>query len=167
MSQPGPGDQYQRLTPPREVTASFWMWIAGSAFSVLSVILLLTQLGAIEDDARRVYLQAPASAFPVDQAVQLTMVFTYIAAGLTVLVAALFAFFAFKVKDGRNWARTTLTVLVVLYVLLTLFGVAAGGSLGAGGVIGYLIPVLGVVATVLLYLPASNVYFASVKRQGA
>jgi hypothetical protein len=72
-----------------------------------------------------------------------------------IVFAGLYLLFAFKARAGRNWARITLTVLTVLRVVVLAIGFSLLSALSA---------LVAVVAVVLLFLPASNQFFAASKR---
>ncbi|GAA3684029.1 hypothetical protein GCM10022267_83580 [Lentzea roselyniae] len=84
-----------------------------------------------------------------------TLVTTSLIVGVVIalVLAGLFVLFAFKARAGRNWARIILTILTVLGVLAL--------AIGGFSVAGVVSTVMTVVAAVLLFLPASNQYFAA------
>jgi hypothetical protein len=78
----------------------------------------------------------------------------FIVAGIIgIIIAIVELLIVFKMRDGRNWARIVLLVLAILQVI---GNATQGGNNNAVNWIG-LIAV--VVATVLMFLPASNGYF--------
>ena len=72
---------------------------------------------------------------------------------ISVLFLAATVVFAFLMKRGHNWARWVLGAVTVL----SLTGIVSDYGLGAGRF------VIGAIATVLVFLPASNAYFRAVK----
>jgi len=132
---------------PQLVNVSFWMLIAAAVIFVISLLTGLTQL----DD--------PAFRQAFDQQVKASNAgITYddikgVVAGTLVVFAiigaALYLLVAFFVRKGKNWARILGTVFAALSVL-GLFGIPSFATVGT---------VLGIVAIVLLYLPAAAPYF--------
>lgn len=125
---------------PTTVTASFWFWIASVVFSAVSTIIAIAGGHyAVVDaggDAQVANAVAPIAAVAA----------LIIGGGLR----ALFAVFLLR---GRRWARI---VLLILAVITALAGVAA---ITNGGILDILTVVATLVGAVLMYLPASNIYF--------
>ncbi len=82
---------------------------------------------------------------------------------IALIFAALYLLFAFKMRQGRNWARITLTVLGGIGVLMGVLGLLF--STGALGVLGLLLSivqlVLIVAAIYFMFRPAANAYFTA------
>jgi hypothetical protein len=143
--------QQPAFAPPREVTVSFWCYIAGAVIVLIGGLFYLGSKQTVLDTLRNnntstltdTQLQAAANL-----AVGLVVVFAIIIAGLYVL-------FAFKLKAGRNWARIVLTIIAALNLLSLLSG---------GTALSYIGTLAAVVGCVLSYLPNSSAYFAAVKR---
>ncbi|HJP76571.1 MAG TPA: hypothetical protein VJ914_20040 [Pseudonocardiaceae bacterium] len=151
---PGPSEPEQppEPRPPVTVQVAFWIWIASAVLSLVFAVLIPRQKSAIVDALNNA---KPPGIAPSQYAQYAnTLVVTTIVT--LVLFALLYVFFAYKVRVGRNWARLTLTVLLVIGFIYY----AYTGTLLSNG-FGLLISVL---ALVLVYLPASNAYFASRKR---
>jgi heme/copper-type cytochrome/quinol oxidase subunit 2 len=140
--------------PPKEVQASFWLWIAGAVLSVISALLVLTERDTVVDQVRATPDGASLSQEQVDSLVLVTLL---IAVVVSLVVAALYVLFAFKARAGRNWARIVLALLTAVSLLFQLTSVS---------ILGLLVALIGVVATVLLFLPASNQYFTAAQRRG-
>jgi hypothetical protein len=135
---------------PKEVQVSFWLWIAGAALSVVGALFGFTQRDALLEEIRKRPDAAQFSETQLDALVTSSLIVGVL---IALVLAGLFVLFAFKARAGRNWARIVLAILAVLGVLaLGLGGVSAAGVLST---------VMTVVAAVLLFLPASNRYFAA------
>jgi hypothetical protein len=151
---PPPSDSglpQQVIEPPREITWSFWCYVAAAVISLVGGLISLgsrqTFLNALRNNNHTLtdsQIQAAASV-----AVAVAVVFAVIFAGLYVL-------FAFKLRAGRNWARIVLTIIAALDLL----GVVTGQ---AGSAIGYIGALAAIVGCVLSYLASSNGYINAVK----
>ncbi|WP_199441636.1 hypothetical protein [Umezawaea beigongshangensis] len=139
--------------PPKEVRASFWLWIAGAVLSTISALLVLTQRDAVVDQVRSTPEGASLGQEHVDSLVLTTLL---AAVAVSLVVAALYVLFAFKARAGRNWARVVLALLTGASLLFQLVGVS---------ILGLLVALVGIVATVLLFLPGANQYFTAAQRR--
>ncbi|PYY36370.1 hypothetical protein DEJ31_08775 [Curtobacterium sp. MCPF17_031] len=116
---------------PTTVTVSFILWLIVVVVGIIGGIINVIGVGSQTDD-------------------------TTMRAGLTVgaviaiVIALVELFIVFKMRDGRNWARIVLLVLAILQLL---------GIFAAFSVFGTITLILVIVATVLMFLPASNAYF--------
>lgn len=137
----------QNSTRPTTVTAAFWLWVAATVVSAIGGIMILAtageapaiqQLEGAERDA--------ASAAIVGIGV------------VSIIFAALRVLFAWFMYQGRNWARILLTVLGVLTVFSVLL------QAGSVGILEWISAALVAIATVLMYVPASNGYFTASRR---
>ncbi|RAS67305.1 hypothetical protein C8D87_103644 [Lentzea atacamensis] len=165
----GPGDQESQIpappplseselrggaepsgTAPREVQLSFWLWIVGAALSVIGALFAFTQRDRLLEEARNRPDAGGLSEAELDTLVTIGLVVGVV---IALLFAGLYVLFAFKARAGRNWARIVLAVLTALGVLALVIG---GISIAA-----VLSTVVAIVAVVLLFLPASNQYFAA------
>lgn len=135
---------------PKEVQVSFWLWIAGAVLSVIGALFGFTQRDALLEEVRT---RPDAGQFSEAQLDALVTTSLVVGVLIAIVLAGLFVLFAFKARAGRNWARIVLAILAVLAVLA--LGV---GGFSAAGVIS---TIMTVVAAVLLFLPASNRYFAA------
>ena len=140
---------------PREVRTSFWLWIAGAVLLALSSLLVLTQQDAAVEAARN----SPGGTQGLTEeqfqaAVKATLV---LVTGVGVVLGLLMAFFAFRLRAGRTWARVALTILGAVVFVYHLIGFS---------LVGLLIVLVVGAAIVTLYLPNSKAYFDSLKRVG-
>jgi hypothetical protein len=125
---------------PTELKISYWIWVIGGFLGLLGGIIGL--FGSF-------VLIAFAPAI-----------------GLLVLLLVLVAFalataqiiLAMKMKEGREWARLALTILAGLSLLLALISAGVVEGRGGGSVPGFIISL---VATVLMWLPNSQAWFAA------
>ncbi|MCE6995871.1 hypothetical protein LZG04_13825 [Saccharothrix sp. S26] len=149
------GGQGRPVVPePKEVRLSFFLWLAGAVLLVVSSVLVLTQRDLAIEEARKAPPTPGVTAEQLESAVTAVLVFLVI---IGLVLAALMAFFAFKVRAGRNWARITLTVIGAAVFLYHLFGFS---------LVGLIIVLVVAAAVVTMYLPASKAYFDSAKRAG-
>lgn len=144
-----------RVTPPTPVLASFWTWLAAAALWLVGGLLFLGARQTLVDSLRRDDTGGLTET-QIQQAADLSVITVVV---LAVIVAALFAFFAVKLRAGRNWARIVLTVVAVL----ALIDLGAQGANG-GTAVSYVGAVAAVVAAALSYLPRANAYFAEVRQ---
>lgn len=143
------------VQPPREIEASFWVWVGGAVLSLLTVVLLLVDMDEVINLAVQSYRDRPARGVSEQQVVSVARTLVYVTAVLYVIVAGLFVFLAYMMRGGRNWARITLTVLAALVVIF---------SFGDTTVLGLLTLAAAVIAAVLFYLPNANAYFTGMNR---
>lgn len=142
-----------RIAPPTPVLVSFWIWIAGAALSVIGGVIEIFQRNAIINSLAKAK-PAGVSRDQYPQIANLTITVTVIVA---LVFAALYVLFAFRIREGRNWARGVLTVLTVLGVVYDVLDV---NSLSLSTIVSALIAI---VAVILLYVPASSAFFAAVR----
>ncbi|NUU06826.1 hypothetical protein [Leifsonia sp. C5G2] len=140
------------VTPPQQVNIAFWLYIVGAALSLISLIVSLVTIGSLKDTLQR---QLAAQGQQVsDTAVNgLVTVSVTIAIVFGILYIAAYVLFAVFMRRGANWARIVLLVVTVL----SLFGILEGFGLGAARL------VVGVIATILIFLKPANEYFREVK----
>ncbi len=163
-----PGGQQQAPatpTPPTQVTAAFGIYLLTALISLISVVLTLNS-----DVWEQAIRESGATAQDLNGVSVDTLV--SVAKGITVAVGmiflALYLFFAFKMRAGRNWARITLTVLSALSIL----SVTSTGSVTVADrtyssslstTTGWIGAALAVAAIVLMFMAPSNEYFRTVK----
>lgn len=126
------------VTRPRTVTISFVLWLVTIILGILGSVALLVVAGVESNNTDIVAGQAGV----------------YIAAAtITMALALLELVVVFKMRAGRNWARITLLVLAALQVV----SAASQGGAGTGFSWSGLVAVI--IATVLMFLPASSHFF--------
>ncbi|UZX04433.1 hypothetical protein F8G81_18840 [Arthrobacter sp. CDRTa11] len=134
---------------PQLVNISFWLLIASGVIYVISMLMGLAMLD--DPTMRRQFEDAMASGGAAGE-VAFEDIKGVIAGTLVVIAiigAGLYALVAFFVRKGKNWARILGTVLAAISVA-GVFGPPSFGTLGT---------LAGIVAIVLLYLPAAAPYF--------
>jgi hypothetical protein len=131
---------------PQLVNISFWLIIAAGAMWLISVLFAIP---ALDDPAMRSTFeqQMAGSGADIDfESIKGVVIGTMAVFGL--IGAGLYALVAFNVRKGKNWAR----ILGTVFAALSIFSVFPP-SLGS------LVALAGIVAIVLLYLPAAAPYF--------
>ena len=158
-SAPPPGDygsgqqqQQPAFAPPREVTTSFWLYVAGAVIVLIGGLFSLGSKQAVLDSLRN----ANTTGLTDSQLQSAASLAIGVVVVLAIIIAGLYVLFAFKLKAGRNWARIVLTIIAALNLLSLVTN--RGGT--AVSVIGALAAVVG---CVLSYLPNASAYFAAVK----
>jgi hypothetical protein len=144
------------LTPPGTIIAAFFGFLLSTVGAAATAVVVLTSRQEILDVLRRSN-QESSSPMTEDQLQQSVTLAQGIAVGVALLIGLVYLWLSFKLKAGRNWARVVLTIFTLLQV----------GSLYAtegNSVAGYASAGVAVLALVLSYLPASNVYMAATKR---
>ena len=148
---------------PGSVTGAFAIFVISAIWAVVSVILVLNS--SIWDEALAAARESGAITTNADSVINVVKT-TSIA--FAVIFAALYVFFAFKMRAGRNWARITLTVLAALS-LIQAFGyranVTVNGRVYETSALwqGILAAALSLIAIILMYVKPSNEYFAAMK----
>jgi len=140
------------VTPPQQVNIAFWLYIVGAALSLISLIVSLATVGSLKDEVQR---QLAAQGQQIsDSALNATVTASVtFAIVFGILYIAAYVLFAYFMRRGANWARIVLLVVTVL----SLFGILGGFGIGAARV------VVGVIATILIFLKPANDYFREVK----
>jgi len=134
------------------VNIAFWLYIVGAALSLIALIVSLATVGSLKDDVQKQLAnqgqQISDATLNATVGVSVTLAVVF-----GILYIAAYVLFAFFMRRGANWARIVLLIVTVL----SLFGILGGYGLGAARV------VVGVIATVLIFLKPANEYFAAVK----
>lgn len=118
--------------------------------SVIGALFAFTQRDTLLEEARKRPDAGGLSETELDTVVTIGLIVGVV---IAILFAGLYVLFAFKARAGRSWARIVLAVLTALGVLaLVIGGISIAGVLST---------VVAMVAVVLLFLPASNQYFAA------
>lgn len=145
--------QQQRFTPPQEIMWSFWCYVAGALILIVSGVLAAAQRQQFVTALRQNPSVKNLTPDQFNAAVTAAIVLQVV---LAVVISALYVLFAFKIRQGRNWARIVLTVVAALALIALLL---TGGS-SVLSVIGRIAAVLGCVAS---YLPNSTAYINAVR----
>ena len=132
---------------PQLVNISFWLLIASA---VIFVVGMLIGLGQLDDpQLRQLFEQQMRTSGTEISYDSMKSVIAGTLVVFAIIGAALYLLVAFFIRKGKNWARILGTVFAALSIF-GLFGVPSLATLGT---------VLGIVAIVLLYLPAAAPYF--------
>jgi hypothetical protein len=144
---------------PTTILVSFWCWIVAAVLGLVGALILFGEKGSLNAAAQsRLATSGNTDITPT----QVSAVVNGIIVGALVaaiIVGALYVLFAFKLKQGRNWARIVLLIIAILDVLSLL--VNGGGT----GVLGWIGVVVAVVGAVTSFLTPSSQYIAAVKAQ--
>jgi hypothetical protein len=124
---------------PAEIKVSFWIWFIGGILGVMGG--LLGMLASLV-----LFAAAPAAAAAV-----VTLMLLAAAVGAAQVV------FAVRMKAGREWARLALTVLAAITLVFAMTNTMTG--MGQGG--NWVAFLVSVTATVLMWLPNSQAWFAA------
>ena len=124
---------------PTEIKVSFWIWFAGGILGAMGG--LLGMLASLV-----LFAAAPAAAAAV-----VTLMLLASAVGVAQMV------FAVKMKAGRTWARVALTALAAVTLGLAVMNMLTG--MGQGG--NWAAFLVSLAATVLMWLPNSQAWFAA------
>ena len=133
---------------PTELKVSYWIWLIGGILGVLGSIFGF--FGSL-----LLFTVAPAAAMVV---LLLVLVALAIAAAQIVLVL--------RMKEGKEWARLALTIVAGVSLVLAVIGGSVGGSVGGGIGNNWLGFLISAAATVLMWVPNSQAWFAAVKGRG-
>ena len=141
MPQGGFSGMFSVTGMPTELKVSYWVWLIGGFLGLLGGVIGL--FGSFV-----LFAFAPGVGLVV---LLLVLVALTLAASQIVL--------AMKMKEGREWARFALTILAGASLLLSI--VSAGAADGRGSSWpGFIISLA---ATVLMWLPNSQAWFASLR----
>lgn len=162
---PGEAQLPAAATAPTTVTAAFFAYLATALLSLISIVVALNSdiwAQAIAEGTR----SANTSDITAEQLVSITK---GLIVGIGIVSLGVYLLFAFKMRAGRNWARITLTVFSAISLLSTVNSTSSvtieGRVYSSSGsqLTGWIGALLALAAIVLMYMPASNVYFRDVK----
>jgi hypothetical protein len=127
---------------PIELKVAYWIWLISGLLGLLGGVVGL--FGAFV-----LLAVAPGLGFLV---LRLVLVALALSGAQVVL--------AMKMKEGREWARFALTIVAGISLLLAILNTSAADGRGAGSWPGFTISL---VAAVLMWLPNSQAWFASLR----
>lgn len=144
---------------PKSVDNAFLAWIIATAIGIVGLIVSLT-LGSDQiRDTARASLERQGRSFTEQDVDNLATLSKTIAIVIVLILTALYLFFMFKMRAGRNWARITLTVLGALGVVFIVINLGSAAAVSL--VISLVQAVLIVAAVVFMYRPDANQYFSA------
>ena len=127
---------------PIELKVAYWIWLVSGLLGLLGGVVGLFKAFVL-------LAVVPGLGFLV-----LLLVLVALAlSGAQVILAM-------KMKEGREWARFALTIVAGISLLLTVLNTTAADGRGAGSWPSFTISL---VATVLMWLPNSQTWFASLR----
>ena len=151
-----------RVDPPGSVNGAFFIYVLAALVALIGIILTLTS--SVWTDA--IAANVNTSGTNVHTLVNTVKITTAV---FGVIFLALYLFFAFKMRAGRNWARIVLTVLSALSIISSFSSsttVTVNGHVyksTSTQFVGWIGVALAIIAIVLMFLPASNAYFTASK----
>lgn len=142
MPRGGVSDMFTVTWLPTELKVAYWIWLIGGLLGLLGGVVGL--FGAFV-----LLAVVPGLGFVV----LLLVVVALALAGAQVILAM-------KMKEGREWARFALTIVAGISLLLAILNTSAAEGRGAGSWPSFTISL---VAAVLMWLPNSQAWFASLR----
>ena len=142
MPQGGFSGMFSVTGLPTELKVSYWIWLIGGLLGLLGGVIGL--FGSLV-----LFAFVPALGILV---LLLVLVALALAAAQIVL--------AMKMKEGREWARFALTIVAGVSLVLAIISASAADGRVGGNWLGFLISLA---ATVLMWLPNSQAWFAAVR----
>lgn len=127
---------------PTELKVSYWIWLIGGLLGLLGGVIGL--FGSFV-----LLAVVPALGFVV---LLLVLVALALAAAQIIL--------SMKMKEGREWARFALTIVAGISLLLAILNASAADGRGGGSWPSFIISLA---AVVLMWLPNSQAWFASLR----
>ena len=165
-----PGGAGAPATPPvrpNTVTYAFYCWLATTVVSLIGLIITLTS--PVWDQAVQEGIRTSASNVSINVQ-SLVNTAKIILVVVFLIFAAVYLLFAFKMYAGRNWARIVLTVFGALTLLSAFTPTSRTVTVNAqvfdvnsGQWANILTGILALAGIVLMYLTASNKFFADSK----
>lgn len=128
---------------PKRVNTAFWLYIASAALSLVLLIIALATVGTVTAQVQQ-STGGKLSGAAVGASITVSVIFG-------ILYIAAYVVFAVFMRRGANWARIVLLIVTVL----SLFGILGGYGVGA------VRAVLGVIATILIFIKPASEYFRS------
>jgi hypothetical protein len=145
--------QQPAVNPPGTILGAFWCYVASAVLIVIGGILFYSQKQTLIDAARDNNPNRLTET-QIEQGASTIVTFVLIVA---IILGVLFAFFAFKLRAGRNWARIVLTIVAALSLLSLVLSLR---NLSILPLVGELAAVVG---AILSYATQSNQYIAATK----
>jgi uncharacterized membrane protein HdeD (DUF308 family) len=149
-----PGEEPERVDPPKPVQVSFWLWVVSGIVFVVGYAIIFFARGRIVDELIKANTNPSVNADQIRSGTTVLLAVLLVGA---ISFAVLYVLFAYKARQGTRSARTVLTVLMVITLVFQLF-------LHFASFITLLATLIGLVALVLMYLPKITTYFPKVGR---
>lgn len=143
----------QVLPPPTEMVGAFWAYVVAALVGLIGGIMLFAAKQSVIDALRSGNTNHTLTESQIQAAASVAVTVGLVVA---IIFSALYVFFAFKLKAGRNWARIVLLIVAVLALLNLVTG--------RGTILNYIGELGAIVGAVLSFLPKSSAYVAAVKR---
>lgn len=134
---------------PAPVRYAFVIWVVAGVLSITNAIIMLANKQELIDYSIK---QNKDPKISNDQIINGANTLLWMFMIAAVVFAVLFTLFAYKAQDGVRRARLMLTMLCVLTVAFYFLILRT--------VPGIMVALLALIATVMLYLPKVNAYFA-------
>lgn len=155
---------------PREVTTSFWLWIAAVVVGLIGAVVSFLQVGSVTDQIDGGAAAGAGSGLDPGTLSSIVTASLVVGAVLGLVLVALEVLFAVFMRRGRNWARIVLAVFGIIGVLFTLGGLFSASTTVIGGqeivtrsgistVLSVVQALLVVAAVVMFFRPPANAYF--------
>jgi hypothetical protein len=145
---------------------AFNLFIANVVLGVLGVILSFSLVGAIVEAQLAASGLSRADLGPQGEAALTSGLIVGVVVSLVIL--ALYLFFIFQMRAGKNWARIVLAVLGAISVVFGLIGFSGYGVYMQAGGIGVIVVILSILqliliiaAIVFMFRPDANAYFTA------
>jgi hypothetical protein len=90
---------------PKELRIAFFLWLGVAVVHVLAALLVIAGHASLADALRQ-----SGQGFTEDQVSGLATAVVAVVVVIDLVLAALFTWFALKLKAGRGWARTLLMI---------------------------------------------------------
>jgi hypothetical protein len=127
---------------PTELKVSYWIWLIGGLLGLLGGVIGL--FGSFV-----LFAILPGLGIVV---LLLVLVALVLAAAQVIL--------AMKMKEGREWARFALTIVAGISLVLAIINASAADGRGGGNWPSFIVSLA---ATVLMWLPSSQAWFAGLR----
>ena len=146
--------------PPRTIELAFWGWLVIAAIRLVGAVVAITARQTTLDTLNAANVPSGTQSTPLtpDQIQQAANLIVGTDVAVSVVFAGLFAFFAVKLRAGRNWAR----ILLIFAALVDLLLFVQSGDFS---VLSILAALISVATIVLSYLRPSTDYFATTRAQ--
>ncbi|WP_086822052.1 hypothetical protein [Allokutzneria sp. NRRL B-24872] len=159
--------EQQRLPRPKTVEFAFRLSVVSALSAFVSLAYYFAQredvVAMLSHVVRRFdFVPSERQEAYVQDMVNNAMTMSVV---VTVILAGVLVTFAILMRQRKNWARIVLTVVLV-FGLAGMQATVNGVALSAPGFLALFVFAVNIAVIVLLYVPASNRYFAKPELQG-